>query len=182
MPTCLACLCAHVLTCLACLRTHLPTCLVCLRAPMPTCFACLRAHVPTCLACLHAQWQRALRAYVLTRQLALRALRAYVPTCSRAVTTNNKNNFSTICFPYIFVIAFCFVLWLLLWNMHCSYQAEAFDGCYNKLCTIKWFDFCLSTSLRDIFNWLIKGKRWIIMQEQMDLAIAPYCLTRLLNQ
>ena len=161
--TCQRALCAYVLPCQRVLRAYVLMCQRVLRAYMLT-------------------WQRALRAYVLTRQRALRALRAYVPTCSRAVTTNNKNNFSTICFPYIFVIAFCFVLWLLLWNMHCSYQAEAFDGCYNKLCTIKWFDFCLSTSLRDIFNWLIKGKRSIIMQEQMDLAIAPYCLTRLLNQ
>ena len=161
--TCQRALCAYVLPCQRVLRAYVLMCQRVLRAYMLT-------------------WQRALRAYVLTRQRTLRALRAYVPTCSRAVTTNNKNNISTICFPHIFVIAFCFVLWLLLWNMHCSYQAEAFDGCYNKLCTIKWFGFCLSTSLRDIFNWLIKGKRWIIMQEQMDLAIAPYCLTRLLNQ
>ena len=28
-----------------------------------------------------------------------------------------------------------------------SYQAEAFNGRYDKLCTIKWFDLCLSKTL-----------------------------------
>ena len=164
-------MCAYVLPCQRVFRAYVLMCQHFLRAYMLT-------------------WQLALRAYVLTRQRPLRALRAYVPTCSRAVTTNNKNNFSTIRFPYIFVIALCLVLWLLLWNMHCSYQAEAFNGCYDKLCAIKWFDFCFSTSLRVIFNLLIKGKRWIIMCRRKwiykelfkHLAIAPYCLTRLLNQ
>ena len=59
-------------------------------------------HVPTCFACLRALVRT--RAYVLTCRLALRAFCAYVPTCSRDLTTNNKNKFSIICFPYIFVI------------------------------------------------------------------------------
>ena len=61
---------------LACSRVNVPcvpTCLACLCAHVPTCLACSRAHVPTCLACL--------RAHVLTCQHALRALRAYVLTC-----------------------------------------------------------------------------------------------------
>ena len=43
-----------------------------------------------------------------------------------------------------------------------SYQAEAFNGSYDKLCTTKWFDFCLSRTLRVIFKWLINVRRWII--------------------
>ena len=46
--------------------------------------------------------------------------------------------------------------------LHFSYQAEAFNGCYDKLFTIKWFDFCLSRTLRVVFKWLIYGGRWII--------------------
>ena len=59
-----------------------------------------RWHVLTC--------QRALRAYVLTFQRSLRVFRAYVPMCSRTITTNNKYKFSMICFPYIFVIVLSF--------------------------------------------------------------------------
>ena len=46
--TCQRALRAYVLTCLVCLRAHVPMCLACLCAHMPTCLACLRAHVPTC--------------------------------------------------------------------------------------------------------------------------------------
>ena len=53
-------------------------------------------YLPTC--------QRALRAYVLTCQRVLRAFCACVPMCSLDATPNNKNKFSIICFPYIFVI------------------------------------------------------------------------------
>ena len=81
----------HVPTCLACLRAIVPTCLACLRDHVPKCAACLRTHVPTCLACF--AWSRA---NVLC-----------VPTCSRAITTNNKNKFSITCFPYILVIVLC---------------------------------------------------------------------------
>ena len=55
MPTCFACLSAHVssvLTCSRTLRAHMPTCFTCLRAHEPTCFACIRADEPACLACL----------------------------------------------------------------------------------------------------------------------------------
>ena len=130
-----------------------------LRAHVPTCFACLRALVRTCFACLRAQLA-ALRAYVLTCRRALRAFCAYVPTCSRDVTTNNKNKFSIICFPYIFVIVLSFscqikLLFLLL--------IPAFNKCYDRLCKIKWFDFCLNITLRVIFKWLMKGERWILV-------------------
>ena len=141
------------------LRAYVLTCQLALSAYVLTCKHVLCAYVLTC--------QRALRAYVLTCQSALRALRAYVSTCSRAVTANKKNKFSILCFPFIFVIALSF---FLLWNktyifLHCSYQAEAFNGCYDRLCTIKWFDFCLSITLRVIFKVLIKGEKWIIMCE-----------------
>ena len=119
-------------------------------AHMRTCFVCLCALVPTCFACL--------RAYVLTCQCVLLAFCAYVPTCSRDVTTNSKKRFSIICFPDIFVIVLSFscqikLLFLLL--------IPAFNECYDRLCKIKWFDFCLSITLRVIFKWLIKGERWI---------------------
>ena len=141
---------AYVSTCLACWRADVPTCLACLRAHLPTCLACLGVHVPTCLACF--AWSR--------------ANVTCVPTWSSAITTNNKNKFSITCFPYIFVIVLC--LFLLKKNcctfLHFSYQVETFNGCYDKLCTKKWFDFfCFSITLRVIFKWLIKGERWIIM-------------------
>ena len=58
------------------------------------------------------------------------------------------------------------------------------NGCYDKLCTIKWFDFCLSITLRDIFKWLMKGAGANVYIKKLfkHLAIAAYCVTRLLNQ
>ena len=134
-----------MLTCLACLRAHLPTCLACLRTHVPTCLACLLAHVPTCIA-----W---LLAHVLTRLACFSCLPAYVLTI--------------ICFPYIFVIVLSFFSCeiKLLYILTFSYQAEVFNGCCDRLCTIKWFDFCLSMTLRVIFKWLIKSERWIIVCE-----------------
>ena len=84
--TCQRALHAYVLKCLRALRTHV---LTCQRA--------LRAHVLTC--------QRILYVYVLICQHALRIL--CMPTCSRAITTNDKDKFSITCFLYIFVIALC---------------------------------------------------------------------------
>ena len=63
---------------------------------LPTCQRAFRVYVLTC--------QRVLLTYVSTCQRALCAFCAYVPTCSLDATTNNKNKFSIICFPYIFVI------------------------------------------------------------------------------
>ena len=72
-----------------------------------TCQRALRAYVLTCL--------RALRAYVLTCQGVLHVYVLTpcvlcvlcVLTCSRAITSNDKDKFSTKCFPYIFVIVVC---------------------------------------------------------------------------
>ena len=145
--TCLACLRADEPTCLACLPAHVPTDLVCLRAHVPTCFACSRAHMPTCLASLHAH---ALRAHVLT-YLARFA-------CLRALTTNNKDKFSII-----YLIIFCFFLWNKIVAHSCISLTSQKPLTGIKLCTIKWFDFCLNITLRFIFKWLIKHERWIIM-------------------
>ena len=128
------------------------TCLGALRAYVLTCQRVLRAYVSTC--------QLSLRAYVSTCQRALRAFCVYVPTCSLDATPNNKNKFSIICFPYIFVIVLSFscqikLLFLLL--------IPAFNKCYDRLCKIKWFDFCLNITLRVIFKWLMKGERWILV-------------------
>ena len=103
---------SHVQTCFPCLRALVPACLV---AYLPKCQCTLRVYVLTCQRALRAYvltCQRVLGAYMLMYQRALRAFRAYVPTCSRAITTNNKNNCS-ICFPYIFLIVLCF---FFLWN------------------------------------------------------------------
>ena len=76
---------------------------------------------------------RSLRAYVLTRKRALRAFCAKVPTCVRAINTNNKNKFSVICFLYTFVIAISF---FFLWNktvVHsCVIVYKKTDECYNE--------------------------------------------------
>ena len=135
---CLTCLHAHVPTCLACFRAHVPTCLASLQAHVPRCLTCLCVHVPTCLTCF---------------------------ACLCAHVINYKNKFSITCFPYIFMILLC--LFPMKENcctfLHFLYRVEAFSGCFDKLCTKKWFDFCLSITLRVIFKWLVKGGRWIIM-------------------
>ena len=139
MLTCLACLRAHMQTCLACLRTHVPACLACFCAYVPTCLAFLLVHVPTCLVCFSC-------------------LRVYMLTCY------NYKKFSVICFPYIFVIVLSFSCEIkLLYILVLFLTGEAFNRCYDRLCTIKWFDFCLSLTLSVIFEWLIKGEKWIIV-------------------
>ena len=104
VPTCFACLRAHVPTCLTCLRAHVLSCLACLRAHVPTCLACSRAHMPMCLACLSD--------HMITCS-CLSCSRVNVPcvvcepTYSLAITTNEKYRFSTTYFLYIFVTVLC---------------------------------------------------------------------------
>ena len=108
--TCLACLCTHVPTCLAYLRAHVPACLECSRAHVPACLAYLCAHVPACLACLCAYVPTCLayvRAQVIKCSCANMPCLLCVPTCSRAITTNDKDKFSIHVFAYIFVIVIC---------------------------------------------------------------------------
>ena len=146
-----------MLTCLVCLRAHMPTCLTCLRANVPACLACLRAHVPTCLAWLRANvpcmvtCSRVLRAYVLT---CSRANVPCVSKCLRAKLLIKLLSFSweiKLYMKSIYDKQEC--LWKhLLWEFHSTfrhlpYQVEAFNRCYDKLCTIKWFNFCLSRTL-----------------------------------
>ena len=137
---------AHVPTRLACLRANVSYVLTCSRANVSCVLTCSRASVPCVVTCSRANV-------------------SCVLTSPRAITTNNKNKFSITCLPYIFVIDLC--LFPVKQNcctfLHFFYQAEAFNGCYDKFCTIKWFDFCLSITLRVIFKWLIKDGRWIIM-------------------
>ena len=149
MLTCLACLRAHMQTCLACLRTYVPTCLPCFRAHLPACLACFCAYEPTCLAFLFV--------HVPTCLVCFSCLRVYMLTCY-----NYK--FSVICFPYIFVIVLSFACEIKpLYIPALFLTGEAFNRCYDRLCTIKWFDFCLSLTLSVIFEWLIKGEKWIIV-------------------
>ena len=92
-----------VLTCQRVLRAYVPTYqhglrVTCSRANVYRVLKCSRVNVPYVLTC-----SRTLRAYVLTCQRALHDFCAYVPMCSSAIITNNKNKFSIICFPYIFL-------------------------------------------------------------------------------
>ena len=76
-------------------------------------------YVPTCqrallLTCSRAKVQACLRANVscvLTCSRSNVPCVLFVPTCSRTVTTNNKNKFSIICFPYIFCDCYFFFQW-----------------------------------------------------------------------
>ena len=148
---------AYVLTCqrvlhayvIAWLRAYVPTCLAWSCAHVLTCLSCLLAHLPMCLSWLRAH-----------------------------VTSNNKNKFS-VNYSTCLVPAKQNCIWKVHGKQECllehlvwefsstfldfSYQAEAFNGCYYKLCTIKWFDLFLSRTLRVIFKWLINDGRWIIM-------------------
>ena len=69
------------------LRVHVSTCLACLRAHVPTSLECLRAHVQTCLECSHANGT-----FVFT--CSSRVSVPCVLTCSGALTSNNKKEFS----------------------------------------------------------------------------------------
>ena len=99
MPCMLTCSCTNVPCVLLCLRANVPTCLACSGAHMPMCLAFSLAHIPTCLACLRAQ--------VITYSCAKLPCVLCVPTCSRAISTTDKDKFSITCFPYIFVIVLC---------------------------------------------------------------------------
>ena len=68
---------------------------------------------------------------------------------------------------------FAFPLWnkvlyetVYILRISCTFlhfhRAEAFSGCYDKSCLIKWYDFCLSRTLGVIFKSLINSERWII--------------------
>ena len=183
VPTCLVCLRAYVpcmltcsgnivpcvLTCsrnivpcvLTCSRAYVPFVLTCSRNIVPCVLTCSRVYVPCVLPCSRPMCLACLRDYMITCS-CLACLRVNVscvlcvPTWSRAITTNDKYRFSITCFPYIFVIVF------FLWNKTVVHSCISltFNGCYDKLCTMKWFDFCLSIGLRVIFKWLIKGERW----------------------
>ena len=82
------------------LRAHMPTCLACLHAHVPCVLTCSHANVPCMLTCSNANvpcvltYSCANMSCVLMCQRALHAFCAYMPTCSRAITTNNKNKFS----------------------------------------------------------------------------------------
>ena len=145
---------ASLLNCVL-LRVHVSMCLAyqrALHAYVLTCQHALHAHVLTC--------QRALRAYVLTFSRANMPCVLCVPTCSRAITTNDKDKFSITFFPYIFVIVLCLfpVKWKLLYILT---SQKPLMGVYDHLCKMKWFDFCLSITLRVMFTWLIKLRDWL---------------------
>ena len=96
----------YVLTCQRALRVFVSTYQRALRAHVLTCQHVLRAHVPTFLAC-----SRANVSCVSTCSRTSLPCALCVPTCSRAITTNNKAKFSITCFPYTFWLFFVFFLW-----------------------------------------------------------------------
>ena len=150
-------------------------CLTCLRDNVPCLLTCSRAHVSCVLKC----W----RANVLTCSFANVPC---VPTYSCAMTSNNKKSFQWHTFLTILVLSLFFFLWnktkyKMSWQarmsletfalriqefsrtfLQFSYQVVALNGWCGKLCTVKWFDFCLSRTLRVIFKSLINGEKWII--------------------
>ena len=132
--TCLRVLRAYVLTCQRTLHAFVLKCQGALRAYVLTCYACFRAHVPTCLVCLHAHVPTFLACSCTNVPCALTRSRAF-PTLYEKYIRQAGMSLET-----------------LLWEFnstfrHFSYQAEAINGCYDKLYTMIWFNFCLSRTL-----------------------------------
>ena len=105
MPTCLACLRAHVPKCLACLRAHVPTCLACLRPNVPCVLTCSRANVPCVLKCSFANVSSVLtcsRANVPRMLTCSSANVLFVLTCQRAL-----NAYVPYVLPYVLTCLAC---------------------------------------------------------------------------
>ena len=107
VPMCQRAFRAYVPSCQHALRAYMLTCQCALRAYMPTCLACLRANVPCVLTCSPANVSCVFTCSRVNVPCVVTCSSANVPTCSRAITTNNKNKFS-VSFPYIFVITLSF--------------------------------------------------------------------------
>ena len=106
------------------------------------CLTCLRDNVPCLLTCS--------RAHV---SCVLKCWRANVLTCSYKMSWQARMSLET------------FVLRIQEFSrtfLQFSYQVVALNGWCGKLCAVKWFDFCLSRTLRVIFKSLINGEKWII--------------------
>ena len=124
----------YVLKCLACLCAHVSMCFTCFRAYVVTCFACLCAHVITCscLACSRVN---------VTRVLC-------VPTCSRAITTNDKYKFSITCFLTFLWLFFVFFLWneTVVYSCISLTSQKPLTGAMTNF--VQWNGFfCLSITL-----------------------------------
>ena len=83
MPCVLMCSCTYVPCMLTCSSAYVPCTLMCSQANMSCMLTCSCVNM-SCLLC--------------------------VPMCSHAITTNDRDKFSIICFPYIFVIVLCLFL------------------------------------------------------------------------
>ena len=101
--TCQRALRAYVIMCQRALFAHVFTCQRALRAYMLT---CSRANVPCVPTC-----PRANVSLVSTCSRANMACVLCVPTCSHAITTNDKGKFSITCFAYkhvlVLIVLFC---------------------------------------------------------------------------
>ena len=139
----------------------MPCVLTCSRAYVPCMLTCSRAYVPSVLTC-----SRAYVPCVLTRS------RAYVPcvlTCSRfyvpCMLTCSHNH---VLMPCVLTCQRALrglrAYVLTCYNTNdCSLFFSCEIKAFGNFCRMKWFDFCLSITLRVTFKWLIKGERWIII-------------------
>ena len=181
------CSCANVLCVITCWHASVGCVLTWSRANLPCVLTCSHCNVPYLLTC-----SRANVCCVLT---CSRANVPCMPTGSHAITSNCKNNFQLHVLLRFLVLFLCLlpVEYNCIWNFArqarmsletfvritnyipvlISYQAEAFNGYYDyydKLCTTKWFDFCLSK----ILGWLINSGRWIITGGKQLIHICIY--------
>ena len=102
---------SDVLTCQRAFRAHVLTgqltcMLTCPRASVPWVLTCSRAYMPCVLT-----WSRGSVPCVLMCSRANMACVLCVPTCSHAITTNDKGKFSITCFAYkhviVLIVLFC---------------------------------------------------------------------------
>ena len=141
--TCQHALCAYMLTCQCALHAYVLKCLACLRAQM--------LNVPCVLMCSHDKC--VLHPYLLMCQ---RVLHAYLSLANVSCMLTCPNDNLPCMLTY-----------------QCSLHAYipiclAFNRCYGKLFTIKWFDLCFSKTLKAIFEGTVM---------QIEKALINNCLS-----
>ena len=158
---------AYVFTCQRVLHDYVLACLACSRAHVLTCFNVVTYQ--RTFACLPVDKQRyqKYQMYIFISNIIYN-----IKYQIAKISSNIKNKFPITCF-LLFLIFFLFLfpvklncIWkvhdkreclynfffFFFWEFSCtfwhtSYQAKTFNECYDKLCTTKWFDFCLSRTL-----------------------------------
>ena len=100
VPCMLTYSCASIACVLMC---SMPCVLMCSCTYVPCMLTCSCAYVPCTLMCSQANVSCMLTCSCVNMSCLL-----CVPMCSHAITTNDRDKFSIICFPYIFVIVLSF--------------------------------------------------------------------------